>query len=129
MYFLDEPNGAPYAHDLDEMAQIGRVGNYTIWIYSGEDPTAHFHFIERQTRAEGCVCLLENRYFSHGRKQAELNAKERKLLIKFLCRPLTQAKGTVYNYLCETWNMNNPVHPLPPRAKMPDYTEILPYRR
>lgn len=129
MYFLkDTSNETPYAHNLKEMAQIGVVGDWTIWIYNGEGPIPHFHFVNNQTHEEGCICLLENRYFSHGRKQAELNAKERKMLMRFLLSPMKRMNTNVYNYLCSSWETNNPSHPLPMNIRTPDYTEILPYK-
>ena len=70
-------------HLLQEMARIATVGNYEICVYSGEGPTPHFHFKNAKTGQEGCLKILENDYFKHGKYQAELNSKERKKIFNF----------------------------------------------
>lgn len=69
---------------LQEMARIGNVGNYEIFVYSGECSIPHFHFKNAKTGEEGCLKILESDYFKHGKYQAELNSKERKEIFNFL---------------------------------------------
>jgi len=115
-------------HLLQEMARIATVGNYEICVYSGECPTPHFHFKNAKTGKEGCLKILENDYFKHGKYQAELNSKERKEIFNFLkenTKNKIYAAGTTnFQIICNEWNINNDSNPVPLDSKLPDYTVL-----
>lgn len=93
---------------LYEMARIGVFGEYKIYVYGGERDIAHFHFISRQTGAEGCIKILTNEYYRHGGHNATLNSKERKELVRFLKSPFEYNHAmTNYQAVCMIWNTCN----------------------
>lgn len=118
----------PYGFDRTKLA-----------IYGGEGMIPHFHFfkdnpIDRgiiNTRKEGCICILEPYYFLHGAHQEMMNNQEIKSLKKFLntkCRnPGKCGDMTVWEYIINKWNTNNPNQTQIPKGhKIPDYKSDMP---
>lgn len=96
------------------MAKLGTVNGYEIMVFESEGNVPHFHFRNLQTDEKGCIKLLSNEYFKHGEYTAEMNRKDRKLLVEFLHEdPKPQYKKMFaeglnnYDILCLLWDMNN----------------------
>lgn len=113
---------------LYEMARVGIFGAYKIYVYGGERDVAHFHFLSKQTGAEGCIKILTNEYYKHGGHNAVLNAKERKELVIFLKAPYEKNRSmTNYQAICVFWEACNENYLLPGdplKIKMPDYENM-----
>lgn len=114
---------------LYEMARIGFTNDsYEVYVNT-DDPgdIPHFHY-RKKTTWEGhtCIRLDKPEYFKHGNKQATLNAKQKKELIEFLnSKPIkTNRYDTNWEYLLDTWNINNSNVEISTDTKMPDYTKL-----
>lgn len=106
--------------------QVGKTGNYEIWIYTndaGNKP--HFHIINEQTGFSCCVCILECDYFIHEGKEDTLNHKLKKSLVYFLNKK-RKTGLTNWAFLCESWDANNSKMELPDDIywNMPDYMNL-----
>ena len=108
--------------------QIGKTGNYEIWIYNREgDGIPHFHIVNDQTGFSCCVCILECKYFIHTGKEDTLNTKLKKSLVAFLNKPHRKLPNyTNWQYLCACWDDNNSSYELPNEAyqNMPNYLNL-----
>ena len=108
--------------------QIGKTGNYEIWVYNREgDGIPHFHIINEQNGFSCCVKILECAYFMHTGKEDVLNNKLKKSLVAFLKKPHRRLKEyTNWQYLCACWDDNNSNYELSEEAyeNMPDYTKL-----
>lgn len=116
-------------HHFQEMAKVGSFNNFIVAVYEGEGPIPHFHFTDATSKRAGCLKILTNEYFAHGKYKATLNAKERKDLVAFLQKERKSkrfTKGTTnFDLICELWNMNNEQYELPEDVEMPDYRNIM----
>ena len=60
------------------------LGSCKVWVYTNEGPVPHFHIINKSKKFESCICLITNKYFSHGSKIDILNNRQLKLLNKYM---------------------------------------------
>jgi len=108
--------------------QIGKEGNYEIWIYNREgDGIPHFHITNDEDGFSCCVKILECAYFKHSGKEDVLNTKLKKSLVSFLRRPHRKLKMyTNWEYLCACWDDNNSNYLLPDDIgeNMPNYLNL-----
>lgn len=115
------------AHAMHEMARVGSAAGYDICVYEGEGPVPHFHFWRRGAGAGGCLKILSNEYFAHGKYRASLNAAETRALMRFLLSPARNSRLTNYQYICLLWSTNNPRYALDGRVEdmsPPDYRDM-----
>ena len=103
--------------------QVGKTGNYEIWIYTndaGNKP--HFHIVNEQNGFSSCIEICNPLYFKHEGKMDELNHKLKKSLIYFL-KSKRKRGGTYWEFLCDCWEANNSSMELPDDIydNMPDY--------
>ena len=113
---------------LSEMAQIGYVGSYQIYIHTN-DPgnTPHFHIWDLSTRGEKfhtCIRIDCAEYFHHTGKEDKLNSKLRKSLVNFLQSKDEFDDCTIWVTLLKEWNRNNSDVRIPLDTKMPNYLEL-----
>ena len=118
-------------HHYQEMARLGKFGNFEIMVFENEGYPPHFHFYNKQTGEKGCFKLLEPKSFKHGKHQGELQEKDRKALMEFLSQPPKKqyqkafAQGlTNYDVLCLLWDMNNDDNICSIKKEIPNYVEL-----
>lgn len=108
--------------------QVGKTGNYEIWIYNREgDGIPHFRIVNEEEDFSCCVRILECDYFKHTGKEDTLNTKLKKSLNTFLKSPHRKNKKiTNWEYLCACWDDNNSNYELPDDIgeNMPDYLNL-----
>ena len=113
---------------LSEIAQIGYVGSYQIYIHTNDPGNVpHFHIWDLSTRGEKfhtCIRIDCAKYFHHTGKEDVLNSKLRKELIAFLKSPYRNRGISVWEHLIDTWNDNNSNVILPYDLPMPNYLEL-----
>ena len=103
--------------------QVGKTGNYEIWIYTNDPGNKpHFHIVNYQTGFSSCIEICKPEYFKHEGKTDELNHKLKKSLVHFLSSTKKRG-GTYWEFLCECWDANNSNMELPDEIydNMPDY--------
>lgn len=114
---------------FQEMARIGKVGDFIISVFSDEGPIPHFHFMNTQTGQQGCLMIQTNEYFKHGKYQAELNSGERKQMQSFLesitAEQIYKEGTTNFMVICHEWNKNNPSNTIDINTPIPNYRELL----
>ena len=114
---------------LDEMAQIGHIGEYQIYVRTN-DPgkIPHFHIWDYETMGQKfhtCVQIKDAKYFHHTGKEGTLNSEERKELDSFLRQPFRTDKfSSNWELLIFEWNLNNSDTMIPEDFHQPDYTKL-----
>jgi len=113
---------------LTEMAQIGYIGPYQIYIHTN-DPgnTPHFHIWDLSTRGKNfhtCVRIDCPKYFHHTGKEYVLNSKQRKELMSFLNNIDKDSGFTNWKWLILEWNRYNSNVRIDVNTSIPDYTQL-----
>lgn len=113
---------------LNEMAQIGYIGPYQIYVHTN-DPghIPHFHIWDLSTRGQNfhtCIRIDCPEYFHHTGKEDVLNSKQRKELVNFLNSSYRNRKQTVWQHLIDVWNDNNSDVEIDENTPMPDYVKL-----
>jgi len=118
--------------EQQELYEIARIGftndSYEVYVNTddgGDIP--HFHYRKKGTwEGHTCIRLDKPEYFQHGDKQATLNSKQRKELVKFLQSKPTRTTrfSTNWEYLLDAWNANNSNVEIPVDLIMPDYNKL-----
>lgn len=113
---------------LTEMAQIGYIGPYQIYVHTNDPGNIpHFHIWDLSTRGKNfhtCVRIDCPEYFHPTGKEDVLNSKQRNELITFLQSPYRERKETIWQHLIDTWNDNNSNVEIDENTSMPNYTEL-----
>jgi hypothetical protein len=107
--------------------QVGKTGNYEIWIYTNDPGNKpHFHIINEQANFSSCIEILSANYFFHEGKEDTLNHKLKKSLVYFLQKENKKRKITNWEFLCLSWDANNSQMELPDEIydNMPDYMTL-----
>lgn len=104
--------------------QVGKTGNYEIWIYTNDPGNKpHFHIINEENGFSCCIQICKPEYFIHEGKEDVLNHKLKKSLVHFLKSMNKKRKITNWEFLCMSWDSNNSNMELPDEIydNMPDY--------
>ena len=103
----------------------------TIYVYNNEgDNIPHFHIKNKESSNKFfhcCICLLENKYFTHGSAHDELTSKQRKILVDVLnLSSSIDNKISNYKYLVNGWNQGKEnMHKIDiENCVMPDYISM-----
>lgn len=114
---------------LCEMAEVGRVGKYVVFVWSrdgGEIP--HFHVGDastypRCTKFSAAIKIEVAEYFPHGGHYTDrFNSKETKALANFLKKEVDG--DTNWEFIRKAWNRGTSNHKVAPSHPMPDYTKL-----
>ena len=113
---------------LNEMAQIGYVGPYQVYVHTN-DPghIPHFHMWDLTTRGDTfhtCIRIDKSEYFHHTGKEDVLNSKLKRQLMRFLNEVDEDSGFTNWKWLVLEWNRNNSSHKIPIDTELPDYTKL-----
>ena len=119
-------------HTLLEIAHVGSFCGYKVSIYGGEGNIPHLHFYTENKKKNiyGCIRLDCSEYFDHGKHNARLNSKEKKIFTEWIKSKETPFKKftdilTVWEYVCILWNENNPNYKFNyDQYTMPNYAEL-----
>ena len=106
--------------------QIGKTGNYEIWIYTNDPGNKpHFHIVNEQTGFSSCIEICDAGYFMHQGKEDVLNPELKRSLMYFLGSKRKRG-GTYWEFLCMSWDSNNSNRELPDDIydNMPDYMNL-----
>ena len=109
-----------------EMARIGDMGEYSIYVRSNDNGNLpHFHIVDSNTLGNNfhtCIQILDNAYFFHTGKEDKLNSKGRRDLIEFLLAPDEDGVfESNWVHLVYEWNKNNNRRKIDKNSPMPDY--------
>ena len=110
----------------EEIARIGYVDDFEVFICTDDGNIPHFHSRDRNTKGEifhTCIRLDSPKYFHHTGKENILSDKQKKDLMIFLSEINKYSKSTNWKTLIALWNMNNS-NKLPLDLKMPNYIEL-----
>lgn len=97
---------------LMEMATIGYIGKFKVFVCGDEGEIPHMHIWDDETNGKKmhtCVCLNKIEYFHHTGKEGVLTPKQKKFLVDFLkdeCKKNKRYK-TNWEYALSMWNDNN----------------------
>ena len=105
-------------------------------VRGNEDMIPHFHIIKDGGEFNCCVCLFENKYFTHGTKRDTLKSSNTKELDKWLRKKSSkQYNGnkelTNWEYLVVWWKQaDNPLNLWKnyTEASQPNYTSITEFK-
>ena len=120
-------NSFPDETFLNEMAQIGKFTEYTVFVRT-DDPgnIPHFHIWDSNSKGNNfhtCVKILKAEYFHHTGKEGVLNSKDRKELCAFLLLPSDdEPSKTNWEVLLIEWNRNNSEKKIDVKIPIPDYS-------
>lgn len=120
-------NSFPDETFLNEMAQIGKFTEYTVFVRT-DDPgnIPHFHLWDSNSKGNNfhtCVKILKAEYFHHTGKEGVLNSSGRKELCAFLKMPSDdEPSKTNWEVLLIEWNRNNSEKKIDVETPMPDYS-------
>ena len=113
---------------LSEMAQIGYVGSYQIYIHTNDPGNVpHFHICDRETSGDkfhACVRLDKAEYFHHTGKTDVLNSQQRKALVEFMNTQCKYGLFSNWSFTLMLWNANNSDVEIDLDAPMPDYIRL-----
>ena len=107
--------------------QVGKTGNYEIWIYTNDPGNKpHFHIKNAENGFSSCVLICCPEYFEHEGKEDKLNHRLKKSLVYFLNSTNKKRKITNWEFLCMSWDSNNSNMELPEEVydNMPDYMQL-----
>lgn len=107
--------------------QVGKTGNYEIWIYTNDPGNKpHFHIVNEQTGFSSCIEICRAEYFMHQGKEDVLNHKLKRSLVYFLNQKSKKRNITNWEFLCMSWDSNNSNRELPDDIydNMPDYNNL-----
>lgn len=118
-------------HLLCEMARIGKMGSYDIWVWT-DDPgkIPHFHMWDYSTKGKkfhACIRIDSAEYFFHTGKEDVLNHKLKKELVAFLqSKSDDEDDGDMTNWevLLQEWNRNNSDVKVSRKQEMPNYMDL-----
>lgn len=113
--------------DLREMANVGSIGSYVIYVNtndSGKIP--HFHMEDKANDFHTCIRIDKAEYFLHEGKRDILNSGMRKKLQKFLASKVSHSKyGNLFSnnweLVCFLWDLNNSDVEIADDIEMPNY--------
>lgn len=113
---------------LLEMAQIGVLDNKYVIVVWTNDPgnIPHFHIMDKVTRGSNfhtCIKIESAEYFHHTGKEAKLNAKQKKELMKFLNDTDKWGENN-WIVLLKEWDRNNSHTSININTPMPNYNEL-----
>lgn len=137
--FYDSSKDSNYRDELrlfsinnDEILQEDRIGtinktsngNIDIYVYGKEGKyIPHFHLIGNNLNC--CICIYDNKYFSHGVHKDKINSKTKKILNGFL----KEKNKTIVEY--SNWqviglffDISNQTNYFNKKLKQPDYTKL-----
>lgn len=120
-------NSFPDKTFLNEMAQIGKFTEYTVFVRT-DDPgnIPHFHIWDSNSKGNNfhtCVKILKAEYVHHTGKEGVLNSSDRKELCAFLRLPSEdEPSKTNWEVLLIEWNRNNSEKKIDVKTPMPDYS-------
>lgn len=107
---------------LNEMATIGKFGQYNVVVHSNEGNIPRFHVVS-SNGFKSCIRVDSAEYFSHGCHNDVLRLGERKALVKLL--QAERRKGmTNWEVLLMMWNNQNPENQVDENQQMPDYIHM-----
>ena len=116
---------------INEMAQAGtfkstpKSGKITLFVRMRERDIAHFHFYRGKVpdsgKGGGCLMLKDNMYYDHETHTDTLTEKELISLVKFLNSSHKGLGVTMWKYIINLWNDNNPRYKVPGNLNMPNY--------
>lgn len=105
--------------------QIGKTGNYDIWVYTNDPGNKpHFHIINSEKHFSCCVRIDVAEYFVHQGKEDILDNSLKKSLVYFLKSKHRKLPITNWEYLCACWEDNNSDMPLDDNLEMPNYLNL-----
>lgn len=115
-----------HEQELNEMARVGKIDKYEIWIRT-DDPgkIPHMHIWDFSTKGDKfhtCIRLDKPEYFHHTGKEGSLNSKLKRELNDFLNSTNTRFNMTMWEYILKLWNENNSDVIIDEDQPMPDYT-------
>lgn len=121
-------------HNIHQLAAVGGgFKSIRLAVYGKEGMIPHFHFYKEVSpkqgipedsdeKDNGCICILEPKYFIHGKHQEKLDKKEMKSLIKFL-NEKNETGTTNWKFMIGLWNSSNPESTqVPYDTPIPEYT-------
>jgi len=109
-------------YHLDEMARIGKLGNYDVVVYTDDaGMIPHFHILSKDKIFDCCIKIETAEYFHHNRHNDVLNSKERKDLMALLQSKSKRFNMTNWEYLLKLWNDNNSDVEVSEDLPLPDY--------
>lgn len=120
-------NSFPDETFLNEMAQIGKFTEYTVFVRT-DDPgnIPHFHIWDSNSKGNNfhtCVKILKAEYVHHTGKEGVLNSSDRKELCAFLRLPSEdEPTKTNWEVLLIEWNRNNSEKKIDVKTPMLDYS-------
>ena len=113
---------------LDEMARLGHIGKYEIYIRTNDAGSIpHMHIWDKDTQGQKfhtCVRLDKAEYFHHTGKEDVLSSRDKKELVLFLMEQHKKLPITNWNYAKILWNENNSNVLINDDQSMPDYTQL-----
>lgn len=117
-------------HELIEMARIGFTDDgFEVYVNTDDGGNIpHFHYRKGKYpnfTNHTCISILTAEYFHHDGKEAVLNNKQRKDLVKFL-KDNNKSKGfdTNWDRLIADWNANNSDMDVDENQPMPNYLNL-----
>ena len=108
-------------HNIYQLAAVGGgFKSIRLAVYGKEGMIPHFHFYKGVSpkqgipegpdeKDNGCICILEPKYFIHPGHKEKMNRDEIKTLMEFLKSPMPNGLGTKWNHIITLWNENNPM--------------------
>ena len=100
-------------------------------VYMKEGPIPHFHFrkdYKGKNDREGCLAIMEAKYFSHGVKTETLSSSQIKIIKDFLKSRYSDS-STYWDYIIKTWNSGAVDRPtaevVPVNTPIPEYTSSM----
>ena len=114
------------------LPNLKKMGKCEVHVYSNEGPVPHFH-LKSNNGNEICICIFDNRYFTHGKYTGTLSSIQRKQLNDWLNQPLKfDPRINNWESIRITWfQSNNTPDYLFKKynsIKQPDYSDIVGYK-
>ena len=110
-------------------------GKCVIEIYGYEgNSMPHFHITSVDKKFSCCICIFDNRFFTHGKHKDVLARKDWKVLDEWMRKDNDDNKDeTNWERIVEVWNMSNGTNYKNNDIELdydnqPDYTTIKPYK-
>jgi len=107
--------------------------NISLWVHGETNrPQAHFHFyrgkVPKGGKGGGCILIKKESFWPHDTHLDTMKPKEMKQLVEFLKSTDSDSGLTVWKLIVVSWNTINYNFKIDPDTKMPDYTNMVPYK-
>ena len=103
----------------------GQKDRFKIYVRSNEQNYPHVHVVFKGNKPDCCVMLDRNKYFKHDDNISELDKEERELFNALINTKPPKLKGlSVYDRMCQEWNIKNPDFKMEIPENPPVYTQM-----